>query len=265
MKARILTYSLLLLLALNSFSQNNGAFPKFWRLTTLDGELMLKGLYRDRNYTLKDNYEHQKNTYLSGGIKLNTESYIWHPNFLLVDFGGEYNSLSDQDDYLVNPDRSEIRTLKGLNIGTTLLNNKPVTIKSWGSWDDTYSNRELLTNIKTITKRWGSSLSYRNKLLPVNLSYNRTKWDQKEVQTGRVYLTEHENFEASTRKSFATHDRHELTFSHNDYFRREANLFEVHSITDIIRLNNNLFLDKKRNYSFRSLIYDYNRKGSPFF
>jgi hypothetical protein len=247
------------------FSQTNGIVPGGWRFTALDGEVNLKGLYRDRYTTIKDFEEFQKSSYFSGGIKLNTKSYIWHPNFLLLEMGGEYAPESNLDEYLVSPDFSEVRTLRGLNIGTTLFGNKPVTLTTWARWSDTYSNRENLTNIKTITQNWGGSLFIRSKILPVNLRYNNTIWDQTEIQTERIYRTEQENFEASTQKSFGKRDQNELSYSHDRYFRHDANLFEVENITDNIRLNNSIFLDKKKKHSYRSVIYDYNRTGSQVF
>jgi hypothetical protein len=254
-----------MLFFVKGFSQTNGIVPGGWRFTAFNGEVNLKGLYRDRYTTMNNLEEYQKGTYFSGGIKLNTKSYIWHPNFILLEMGGEFAPESNLDDYLVSPDFSEVRTLKGLNIGTTLFGNKPVTLTSWARWSDTYSNREKLTNIKTITQNWGSSLYVRSKILPVNLRYNNTIWDQTEIQTDRTYRTEQENFEASTQKSFGKRDQNELSYSHDRYFRSEPNLFKLENITDNIRLNNSIFLDKKKKHSYRSMIYDYNRTGSQVF
>ncbi len=265
MKLRVLIYGLLLLNTFAGFSQSKSITPGGWRFTAHDGEINLKGIYRDRYTTINDFEEFQKSTYFSGGIKLNTKSYIWHPNFLLLEMGGEYAPESNLDDYLVSPDFSEVRTLKALNIGTTFFNSKPVTFASWARWNDTYSNRENLTNVKTVTQNWGSSLFIRSKILPVNLRYNNTIWDQTEIQTERTYRTEQANFEASTQKSFGNRDRNELNYSHDRYLRSEPNLFELENITDNIRLSNSIFLDKEKNHSFRSMIYDYNRSGSQIF
>ncbi|MEN8157870.1 MAG: hypothetical protein ABFS10_13045 [Bacteroidota bacterium] len=262
MKTRILIYGLILLFATDVFSQNNGQTYGLWNISSIDGEVKMRGQYRQRYTTLKDFSEFQESTYLSGGLRLNTKSFIWHPSFLQVDLGGEFYPESNQDDYLVTPDRAEVRTLKGLNAGATLFNGKPVTLSSWASWNDSYSNRDNLTDIRSDTRRWGSDLSLRNRILPLIMGYNSTKWDQREVQTGRTYKTEQDNFEASTRKSFTSRDRNELSYSHNRYFRRDANLFEVENMTDNIRLNNSLYLDEKKRYTFRSMIYNYNRYGS---
>ncbi|MEN8250877.1 MAG: hypothetical protein ABFS32_18235 [Bacteroidota bacterium] len=262
MKTRILIYGLLVFSGFDAYSQNNGYSPGFWKFTSLDGEVKLKGLYRQKYTTLNDFSESQESMYFSGGLSLNTKSYIWHPSFLQIDLGGEFYPESNQDDYLVTPDRAEVRTLKGLDIGTTLFKSKPVTLNSWVSWNDSYSNRENLTNIRTKTTRWGSSLFARNRILPVTVSYNNNQWDQEETESGRTYQTEQSNFDVSTQKSFTQRDRNELNYSHNHYFRSDYNLSEIENITDNVRLNNSYFFDNEKRYAFRSMIYYYNRYGN---
>lgn len=237
----------------------------FWNFTSLDGEVRLRGMYRQRHTELNGFTDDQQSQYFSGGLMLNTKSYLWHPNFLQIEFGGEFNPESNQDEYLVTPDRAEVRTLKGLNLSTTLFNSKPVTLSSWLNWNDSYSNRENLTNIKTVTTRWGSSLLLNNRILPVNVRYTNTKWDQKEIQTGRTYKLEQGNLEASVQKSFSDRDRHELNYSNNQYYRQDANLFEIRNINNNFRLNNSFFFDQDRRYMFRSMIYSFNRQGSQNF
>jgi len=256
---------MLLMFAVNGFSQNSGYFPTFFRFTSFDGEVNLNGHYRQSYTTIGDFSESQKSRYFSGGFKLNTESYIWHPEFLILELGGEYSPGTNQDDFIVTPDYSEVRTLKGLNIGTTLFNNKPVTLRSWARWNDTYSNRENMTNIKTYSQSLGSSLRWNNIFLPVNLSFNKSTWGQTEVQTGRSWITEHENFDASTFKSFSTRDQNTLTYSYNNYSREDVNHNLIINTYNNIRLNNSVLLDKEGKYTFRSMIFDNNRKGYQFF
>lgn len=265
MKRWILTYGLLFFAFGEAFPQSNGYPSRFWNFTSIDGEVKLKGQYRQRYTTLNDFSEFQESLYFSGGLGMNTSSYIWHPNFLKIDLGGEFYPESNRDEYLVTPDRAEVRTLKGLNIGGTLFSNKPITLSSWARWSDTYSNRDNLTDIRSKTTNWGSSLSLRTRILPLNISYNSTKWDQREIQTKRTYETEQNNFEVSTQKSFSDRDQNELRYSHNNYFRRDANYYEINNITDNIRLNNRLFLDKDKQHAFRSMIYNYRRHGSQNF
>jgi hypothetical protein len=254
-----------MLSVIEGFSQSRQVSTGGWNLSNIDGQIKMMALYRQRSNTLPDFYDFQKSTYFSGGLALNTRSYIWHPNFLQLDMGGEYSPESDKDKYLVTPDRSEVRTLKGLNLGATLFNSKPVTLSSRISWNDNFSNRENLTNIRTTSRRWGNSLIVKTRLLPVNLTYNTAKWDQTEVQTRRTYSNKQSNLEASTQKSFSWRDHNELSYSHNNYFRRDANLTEIGNVSDNLRMNNSVFFDKNQKYSFRSAIYNNNRRGSQSF
>jgi len=250
---------------MNTYGQNNTPQGGFWNFTSLDGEVRLKGLYRERHTLLNDFSEDQRSQYYTGGLMLNTKSYIWHPNFLQIEFGGEFNPESNQDEYLVTPDQAEVRTLKGLNFGSTLFSNKPITLSSWLSWNDSFSNRENLTNLKTVTTRWGSSLLLNNRILPLSVRYNSTKWDQREIQSGRTYQMEQGSLEASTRKSFFSRDQHELYYSNNQYYRQDANNVEIENINNNFRLNNSIFIDQDKRYMFRSMVYNFNRKGSQNF
>ena len=72
------------------FSQSNGETYGFWNFTNVNGEVKLKGQYRQKYNTINDFSEFQESLYYSGGFGLNTSSFIWHPNFLKVDLGGEF-------------------------------------------------------------------------------------------------------------------------------------------------------------------------------
>ena len=87
-----------------------------WNLVGVEGELSIEELYRNRHTTLGDSYEILNSAFTSGSIELHTKNFIWHPNFLLVDIGGEFSPTSNLDNYLVTPDRSEARNLRGLNM-----------------------------------------------------------------------------------------------------------------------------------------------------
>ena len=250
---------------LEGFSQNNGSITGGWRFTGISGEVKLKGLYSERYTTLKDLYEYHKNSNISGGVKLNTRSYIWHPNFLLMEIGGEYSPEANQDNYLVSPDHSNVRTLKGANLGVTFFNSKPVTLSSWINTNESYFNRENLTSIKSKTRRFGSSFTLQSDFLPLNINYNNTKWDQLEVQTGRTFKTEQSNIEASTHKEFTSRDKTFISFSHIDYLRLGADNSSAANITDNIRVNSSIYLDKNKRHTLLSMINNYNRKGYQAF
>ncbi len=262
LKTLRIVYCLLILMFVDGYSQDYGFAPRFLKFTSIDGQVDLKGMYLSRQHNSIDFIESQRGNYKSVGFKLNTSGFIWHPNFLLLDIGGEYSPESNQDDYIVTPDRSEIRTLKGLRLGATIFNSKPLTIDTRYYLNSSYSNREVLTNIESNSRSWTTSLSLRTKYLPVFVTYNNMKRDEVEIQTGRNFKNEQSKFEIFTQKSFFSRDNHTLNYSRNNYYWRDRNLFETQSLNDIIWLNNSLYFDKERRYAFRSLITNTNRRGS---
>lgn len=261
----VLTYALLIILPAGMKAQNNGETYGFWNLASVNGEARLGSMYRQKYTTIKDFSEFQESLYYSGGLKLNTRSYFWHPNFLRLELGGEYFPESATDDYVVTPDHSEVRTLKDLNVRATMFDTKPITLSSWADWNDSYQNRENLTNIRTKTRRLGASLGLRNRILPVNIVYRDLDWDQLETKTGRHYLTEQKNLEASTQKSFTERDRNELKYSHSNYFRSYDSIREYRTVNDMITMKNKISFDKEENYVFRSNIFNHRRAGDQDF
>ena len=128
-----------------------------WHLRNISGEVDLKGQYRQLESNFNEVMEDQRSMYLLSGIKLNTSSYLWDKDILLIDLGGAYSPELRDETYITIPDRSEVRTLKKLNLKTTLFNNKPVTLQGFYDFDQNYYNRELLTNVKSNNQLWGGS------------------------------------------------------------------------------------------------------------
>jgi len=258
LKTRTLLYCVLTLLSLNGFSQENG----FWNTTSFNGEVKLRGHYRQQQ-TTKENYnELYQNLYFSGGLLMNLKSYILHPDFLGIDLSVDYSPETNRDSYIEIPDVGEIRTVKGLKLHARLLNNKPLTLTSYLNWNDNISNRENLTSVKSKYTGWGSSLILKNKILPITASYSNTSWDQLEVQTNRHYTTEQKNLELFTQKSFSSRDETELSISH-DYNLRQNNEFsKITTATNSLRFNNRLSFDEENRFKLSSTVYAYNRTGN---
>ncbi len=233
----------------------------FWRLTSLSGEIKARGLYREQRLYRGDFYDFQETRLLQGGIALKTSSYFFHPNFLKLDVDGEYNPEKHLENYLVVPDQSEVNNLKKLDIRTTFFQQRKLTLIGFANLSENYSNREYLTNLKTNYQNYGGMLSYTNKIVPVTINYHNGKWNQKEIETGRIFQYKQEGAEARLSKSFGLSDRHELVYSHDKYYRDEANYFNSKNISDNLSLNNSVYFDRKRNYSFSSMISAFDQQG----
>jgi hypothetical protein len=246
-----------------SFSQTpaNG----FFRLQSINGELKLKGLYREQKSLIGDVKEDQKSLYFIGGIMLNTAGYLWNPDVIYLNLDLEYNPETRNETYLLVPDRSEVRTLKKFDFRTTVFRNKAISLNAFVNMNQSYFNRELLTNIKTDNSQWGGILSLNNKFLPVSVSYRQSDWLQHEVQTGRDFSMTQNNILGRAEKTFGKSDMNELLYTRDDYTYNYAGSSEVSNIINRVALTDNIYFDRKRNYNFNSLLSFYNQEGDyPF-
>lgn len=225
----------------------------------------LKGQFRQLKSSFNETYEDQQSLYLLSGLKLNTSSYLWDKDILLIDLGGAYSPELRNENYITVPDRSEVRTLKKLDLRTTLFNNKPVTLQGFYNYDQSYFNRELLTNVRSTNQQWGGIFSLNNKFLPVTLNYRNQSWNQIETETGRTFNMDQQNLEARATKSFGSRDRNELVYSHNNYLYRYVELYQTEHLIDRVSLNNNIFFDKQRRYNLNSRFTWYDQDGTTSF
>jgi len=145
---RLLYIAFLFVIPTLSIAQNGGYKTKFWQPIGLNGAVTLGGGYAAQEGTTNQIYDYQKTPIFYGGIKLNLDSYFWHPNFMLFSVGAEYSPEINQDYFLLSPDRSEVRTLKRLDVSTTLFSNKPITLNAFVNYNESYTTRENLSNIK---------------------------------------------------------------------------------------------------------------------
>lgn len=233
-----------------------------WYMTSLSGNVGIKGYYRTQENITPTFADYSTNPFLAGNILLNTRNYIWHPNFLKIDIGGEFNPGTEQQEYLVSPDRSQVLTSSKFDLRAYLFSTKPMTLSGYYNFSTSFANREYLTSIKTKNNTWGLNYSFRNKIMPITISYLDSKWDQLEKETGRTYKNNRTNLEASTRKSFGKDDDHEFRISRNTNYRVDQNDHVTDLNTINIRLNNSVFFDSRKRYSLRSSISNLNQEGN---
>ncbi len=260
----------MLLITLYSFSQDSTTETSFWKLNHYSGEVTLYGTYWDQKTIRNNNIIDEKNSLLLAGILLNTNSYFYHPNFLSLDFNIGYSPDTGQRFSLVTPDRNETHSLKKLYIKTSFLQRNDFNFNFFLNYNENYSNRENLTNIKTKNYTYGGALNYSNKIAPVFITYSSGKGKQEETQTNRIFKTERNNIDARATKSFGQYDRNELRFSHNAYTYDDSftsssinpNDKLVESNITSWNLNNNIYFDSKKNYNLRSRIINDDQYGN---
>lgn len=244
----------------------NMRYPnRLWKLTDVTGELKLKGQYREQETIMQDFSDTEQSFYYSGGIALYTKNYIWNPNFMTLDIGGEYSPESNMDNYIVAPDRAEIRTLKSFNINSTHFANSLVSLTALYNFNESLSNRENLTNLKSNGNRWGGTLLLKSKFLPVSVSYYDMRYEQKEIETDFIYRTVQKTFNANTHKSFGENDKTDLRYSNSNYARQEYNNFELQNKINSVSMMNQIFFDSEQKYAFNSYIFNNNQRGDNYY
>lgn len=246
-------------------AQENYPSLGFWHLKNISGEVSLMGQYQNQQSQFNDIIEKQDSRYLIAGIKLNTNSFLWQPDIISLNINGEYNPETRNEKYLTIPDRSEVRTLKKLDLRTSIFSDKSVSLTPYLNLNQSYFNRENLTNVKSNNRQWGGIISLNNKFLPLNLSYRSLFWNQTETESGRQFQMDQNSIQGHASKSFYGNDKHDLTYAYDDYLYAYSDLSTIHNEVHRITLNDNFFFDKERKYSFYSLINYYNQAGNHSF
>jgi len=260
-----LQFILFFLVVINTSLCLSQSSQGFFHPQSVNGSIKLKGLYREQNSLIGTVEEDQRSTYYIGGVMLNTTSYFWTPDLVFINLDVEYNPETRKENYLLVPDRSEVRTLKKLDFRTAIFRNKPVSLNAYVNLNQTYYNRELLTNIKSDNKQWGGLMSFNNKFIPLSVSFRQSEWRQQELQTGRDFTMRQNNLLGRISKSIGKNDKHEIIYSRDDYTYNYAGSKEVSNLIDQVSINNNIYFDQERKYNFSSHISYYNQAGDNEF
>ena len=259
----IFTILLVLLLSISSYSQTENSTFKLLGITSVSGEVNLMGQYRQQDRVLKSNTsESLESSLFSGGIMLNSTGYIWHPNLLILNLDANYNPQTKQENYLVIPDRSEVRSLQRLYLNGTFLKQKPVSLNCFVNLNRNYINNEDLTNIRSDDRKYGGTFFLKSKYVPLSVSYSNGKVDQKELISNRTFKNEHTSVQGRINKSFSSRDNHKLSYNYNDYHRQDNNLTQIQNKTQEVTLNDNVFIDRNKKYYFSSLITGFDQEGN---
>lgn len=246
-------------------SQTNQYPKRLWKTLDVSGDLKLRSQYRHEKFVRQNFEDIMKSPYYMAGLSLYTKNYILNPNFLTLNISGKYFPQSETDNYIVTPDRSEILTLKGFTTDATLFQNKLVSVSGIYGYNQTYRNREYLTNIRADGSNLGATLLFNSKKLPVTVSFNQMKLTQKELETGYKYFDDQRTIKAGLVKSFGENDFSEIIFTSGYYKRKEFSSFEIENLINNARLTNYVFFDKNKKYKLYSNIYNDNQSGNNQF
>lgn len=234
----------------------------FWKHQSLNGSFILEGIYRAQETVLISGFTEKPETQkYTGQIKLDSRSYIWHPNFCSLNINVNYNPGIKNEKFLIIPNRSETRTAEQLRLHSVFYKGRPLSLNMFFNINHNFINREYTSSIESMNKDYGGGVSYKNSVLPVSVNFMNSDWEQKELQTGRTFTNNHENLRIDLDKSFSRQDKHRLNYSCDDYKRKYGNSDDINNIVNSLRMQNNIFFRKDRRSFWQSMVFIHRQKG----
>lgn len=220
MKIKRIHINLILLLLL-SFSTVKGQTSLYslgpWNFSSVTGSVMLEGSYRQQKDVLESNYsEIMKSSAFRSLIKLNANSYIWHPNFMTLDADMEYSPNAHLDNFLVIPNRTESNTAERINVNASILNSLPVTIGLFGGIGHSYTSRDFATDVELRSTLYGGKINFKNSFTPISISLQRNEWEENELLSGRRFSYDNKTASLTASKSFGSLSENQFNFNYDD-------------------------------------------------
>jgi hypothetical protein len=260
----LIKYSSILLFLIFNYSVAQTAMNnlKFWELKSLDGSIMLESYYRIQETLLKSNFnENQKSSIVSGQLSLNSKSFILHPNFLYMDFAVDFRPGLQKDNFLVIPDRSETRTMEKINFHSTFFQERPFSLNFFTNFIHNFINREYTSNVEIYHHNIGSSLLFRNYIIPISFNLSRDNWEQNEIESGRKFSTQKYLLSINLKKSFGEFDSHNFKYSYEDNKRNNNIADKIQTSISTANLKNSIYFNKDHSSSLKSFILFDARSG----
>ncbi len=225
-----------------------------WQQQSFRGSLLLEGNYRSQENIFRSGKTEQPQTQIfRGELGLKSNSYLWHPNFLKLDLSLTYNPGIQNEEFIVVPNRSETHTAEQLRLHGQFFDQRPFSFNLFMNLNHNFINRDYAGRVEGFKTDYGAGLSYRNRVLPLTMSYLNSKWRQKELLTQKDFTNYRENLRLEAKKSFFKTDQHRLSFSKEDYSRTYGSKSKVASNAQTFRLHNKISFDDSLQRFWNSL------------
>ncbi len=254
----------------SGYSQSRPQPYRIWKLTGCNASIFLRGTY-GQNQTKQDNVIAGKasGASLTSGISLNTRSYFVHPNFTDISLSGSYNPSINSNYAVGMPNYTEKSDLAALDYSIQFFKKQKFVLITNGGFSNGNSNFDYISRIKYKNSYSRTFFSLPNKIVPFTLSYNYSKLEQKIIESNRLFGTTENLFRATAEKSFTDFDNTSISYDHSNFSSYQNDVSNNYSYRnriyfDMLNINNNIsfFLDKKKNYNFRSNISSTNSFGN---
>jgi hypothetical protein len=222
------------------------------RPLSLSGKVYSEGFFE---YQKKENSrytDYPRINSLIGGLKLDTESYILHPNFLKLDIDGELNSALKKSYFYVFNNRSETKSNQRLGINGTFFDRRKVKLHFNTNYLNGLKNNDDVARIKVKTFSKGVGFTSSSRYFPFIFNINHFKVENKNLFNNQYFKRDGINMLSRYSKSFSSRDFNQLLYNYqtsNEIRDTTLNRFTKIHKTQIL---NRIFLDKKKKYTLNS-------------
>jgi hypothetical protein len=230
----------------SGFAQDNRYEPSFWKLLSMNGRLDLLGIYKSSNVNSIGIDNSIENKLLSGNLNVNTQSYFWHPNFLILDVAATYSPGAGKNNSILQPDYAIESVSKQVRLKTTLFRKKKLNYRTFLNYTDSYSNSENISeNLNTIFD-YGGRVNYRNKIAPISLNYINFNRNQNQKSFNRFFRNKGSELDVRAETSISAFDSHKAVFSQRNYNNRLVGIYENTINTTTFNLRDHVYFNLKK-------------------
>lgn len=250
---------------MGSYAQNKSQMPLL-RLMNYSGTIGFQSEFFNKSWLTQEQTINQKGYQFSGDIGIYTKSYIYHPNFVILDVGGAYSPGKNSYD-LEALNYSSRSSNQNLTLKASFFPQKDINFATHYTRNKSYISRENLSDIQTSNISKGAEFNFINKVLPIQTYFNNVKLKEEDNFTKRTWNRSENNFSANTERSFFSSDIHRLDYFYKDFIQENkldstSELFVRPSTINKLLMSNSFDLKNfKTSPRFNSRLDYTNRTG----
>lgn len=234
----------------------------FFNPLSLSGKVYTEG-YLDFQKKVNSNYtDYPRINNVIGGLRLDTKSFILHPNLLLLDIDGELNSGLKQSYFYVFDNRSEMKSNQRIGINGTLLKNKKVRLNFNTNYINGLKNNEDVARIKVKSFRKGVGIASTSRYFPFVFNINEYKIENKNLLNNQHFERDGVDLVSRLSKSFSSHDFSQVTYNYQSSQEIRDTTFKKNTKIHKAQINNRIYFDKKKKYTLNSNLFSRFHSGS---
>lgn len=235
---------------------------QFWNLKYIKGAVTFSSDYFYQNVSSLRIKNKLNSTLYRGIIELQSEAFIFHPNFILFTSELSYRPGTRSDEYIVSPTRTQNTSSEKFSTTVYIFKQRPYNGSFYFNFDHTFVNRDFSSNSETFSSNAGFIVNLRNSFLPVHIKYDYENWKQKELFYDREFFNENSNLNLTTNKILFGILKNKAGINYSSFERK-------YSISNITTTSKNLdfnlttsaSIDAPLKVNFTSFIWALRRMG----